>query len=135
MQPIVVTAAILRRGDKVLIAQRRKEARHGLSWEFPGGKVEDGETPQEALERELEEELGVRTHTGHIYDARIFSYPDQKVLVLFYFAALAEGEPRPLDANRLAWVGRGEIMSYAFAGADADVARRLATEGWNEAEN
>lgn len=126
--PILVTAAVLCRSGKILISQRRKEARRGLKWEFPGGKVEEDETPEKALERELWEELGVRTRTGRVFDARLFSYPDQKVLVLFYESRLTEGEPKPLDANALAWVAPERLTDYDFAEADAEVAKRLARE-------
>ena len=128
MQPIVVTAAILVREGRVLLAQRREGAKQGLKWEFPGGKVEDGETPEQTLERELMEELGVKTRTGRIYDAKIFEYPSQKVLVLFYFSTLIEGEPQPIDANGLEWVTRDKIMDHDFAAADVGVAERLFSE-------
>lgn len=124
--PIVVTAALLFRGGKILISQRRRDARRGLKWEFPGGKVEEGETPEAALERELREELGVRTRTGRIDDAKLFCYPDQKVLVLFYLSELLEGEPAPLDANAVEWVEPARLAEYDFCTADADVAARIA---------
>lgn len=129
--PIVVTAAILIRDGRILVSQRRKEARRGLKWEFPGGKVEEGETPEAALERELREELGVETRTGRIYDAKLFEYPDQKVLVLFYFSGLLKGEPAPIDANAVEWVSPERLTDYDFAPADASVAAKLSGESLN----
>ena len=66
---IAVVAGILLRDGKILLAQRKEAASFALKWEFPGGKIEPGESPEEALERELQEELGIHTHTGRIFDA------------------------------------------------------------------
>lgn len=128
MQPTLVVAGIIVGQKQIMIAQRRADQRNALKWEFPGGKVEEGETPEAALERELFEELGVRTRTGRIFDARLHAYPGQTVLVLFYFTEITEGTPKPLDANALCWTEIEKLNGFDFSGADALVAECLASE-------
>lgn len=125
---IAVAAGILRRGDRLLICQRPAKAHMGLKWEFPGGKLEDGEAPERALERELLEELGVVTRTGKIFEVVRHQYPDRDVLLLFYESELLAGEPAPLEGQKIAWARPAELSAYDFAPADADLIDRLARE-------
>lgn len=123
-QPLIVVAAVTLRDGKVMICQRKPEAHNGLKWEFPGGKLEDGESPEAALARELKEELDVRCEVGRVCDAVYYRYPERDVLVLFYLCRI-DGEPRTLDCNAIAWVAFEELKAYDFAGADRVFVERL----------
>ena len=115
---LIVVAGVALRGDRVMICRRRPEASNGLKWEFPGGKIEPGESPEAALAREWKEELDVDVRAGRIMDAVFFRYPDRDVLVLFYRCEIARGEPRTVDCDAIAWAPAGELPRYDFAGAD-----------------
>lgn len=117
-QPIVVVAAVTLREGKVMICQRRPEAHNGLKWEFPGGKLEAGESPEEALRRELREELDIEARVGRVCDAVYHRYADRDVLVLFYRCEILEGEPKCLDCNAIEWVAAEDLKGFDFAGAD-----------------
>lgn len=128
MQAIPVVAGILVRNGQIMISRRPAGAHMGMKWEFPGGKIEPGETPEAALSRELREETGAEAEAVRIYDAKLWAYPEKTVLLLFYVARLLSGEPRPLEGQALAWVRPDELDGYAFAPADEQIARRLAQE-------
>lgn len=115
---MAVVAAVIRRGGRIMLCQRRPGAHNGLKWEFPGGKIEPGESPEAALARELMEELDIRVEVGRILDAVCHRYADRDVLVLFYDCRIAKGEPRTVDCNAVAWAVPEDIRSYDFAGAD-----------------
>lgn len=115
---MAVVAAVVRRGGRVMVCQRRPEAHNGLKWEFPGGKIEPGESPEAALARELLEELALRADVGRVIDAVRYRYPDREVLVLFYDCRVEAGEPRAVDCNAVAWVAPDDLRRYDFAGAD-----------------
>ncbi len=123
---IAVVAGILLRDGKILLAQRKEAASFALKWEFPGGKIEPGESPEEALERELREELGIHTHTGRIFDAVRLENAQRDLLLLFYFTALSDGEPRALDCHALRWIAPADLLQYDLAPADRRVAEKLA---------
>ena len=125
MQAIPVVAGILVRDGKIMISRRPAGAHLGMKWEFPGGKIEPGETPEDALQRELMEETGAEVEAVRIYDAKLWAYPEKTVLLLFYVARLLSGEPRPLEGHA---VSPDELDGYAFAPADETVARRLMEE-------
>ena len=114
---IVVAGVVLRQG-RLMICRRRAGASNGMKWEFPGGKIEPGESPEDALERELKEELDIGVRVGRIMDAVFFRYPDRDVLVLFYRCGIIGGEPRTIDCDAVAWAAPGELAQYDFAGAD-----------------
>ena len=115
---MAVVAAVIRRAGSIMICQRRPGAHNGLKWEFPGGKIEAGESPEAALARELMEELDIRVDVGRIVDAVCHRYADRDVLVLFYDCRIAQGEPRTVDCNAVAWAAPDEIKRFDFAGAD-----------------
>lgn len=122
---IAVVAGLMVRDGKLLIA-RRPEGKHMAGkWEFPGGKIEKGESPERALERELEEELGVRTETGRIYHVIAHSYPDKDVLLLFYRSVLVEGEPHPVEEAEVRWIAPEELRRFDWAETDASLVDRL----------
>ena len=121
---LTVVAAVTEREGRVMLCQRRPGAHNALKWEFPGGKIEPGESPEEALARELREELGIEVNVGRIRDAVYYRYPDRDVLVLFYGCRVRTGEPRTLDCNAIAWVLPEQLSEYDFAGADLVYVRR-----------
>lgn len=124
-QPLIVVAAVTLRDGKVMICQRKPEAHNGLKWEFPGGKIEAGESPEAALARELSEELAIDVRVGRVCDAVYYRYPDRDVLVLFYLCEIVSGEPRTVDCNDIRWVTLEALKGYDFAGADAVFVDRL----------
>lgn len=124
-QPLIVVAAVTLRDGEVMICQRRPDAHNGLKWEFPGGKIEAGESPEAALARELREELAIDVRVGRVCDAIYYRYPDRDVLVLFYLCEIVSGEPRTVDCNDIRWVTFEALKGYDFAGADAVFVDRL----------
>ena len=126
---IPVVAALIVRGGRLLIA-RRPEGRHMAGrWEFPGGKLEKGESPEDAVEREIREELGLAVRAGRIYQAIAYSYPEKDVLLLFYAAAVVSGEPRPIEEAEIRWVTVEELDGYVFAPVDEMLVQRLKRDG------
>jgi 8-oxo-dGTP diphosphatase len=122
---LVVTAAIITSGNELLIAQRKKDDALALKWEFPGGKVEDGEDPRDCLRREIKEELGMEVAVGEIYDVVFHRYPEKAVLLLFYLCAYQGGHPVAKDCNDFRWVTVEELSQYEFAPADIPVVEKL----------
>src|SRR5258706_10985189 len=125
-----VVAAVIQRGDrKLLIGQRRRADSSPLKWEFPGGKVRDGEAAETALARELREELGVTlTKCAEIGRVR-HQYPSmpEELEIRFFAAELAEGEATPLCFEQIAWVFPKELGDYDFLAANREVIANLAT--------
>lgn len=126
----VVVAAIIERSDRrILIGQRRKSDSSPLKWEFPGGKVEEGEEPEDALRRELREELSVAlvrcaeiTRVQHRY-----THTGERLEIRFFAAAIADGEPEPCTFETIAWVLPRELGDYDFLAANAPLIALLAT--------
>jgi 8-oxo-dGTP diphosphatase len=126
---MLVVAAVIERDGLVLIGQRRREDRHPLKWEFPGGKVEDSETPQEALKRELREELEIEAEIGPEISRYGYQYPGRsRVLLIFYSVRVWSGEEQNLSFEQIRWVKRRELAQYDFLEGDVDFVRRLATD-------
>lgn len=121
---LTVVAAVTEREGRVMLCQRRPGTHNALKWEFPGGKIEPGESPEEALARELREELGIEVDVERIRDAVFYRYPDRDVLVLFYGCRIRAGEPRALDCNAIEWALPERLSGYDFAGADLAYVRR-----------
>lgn len=120
MSPVRVVAAVIpgERPGEVLAFRRSAERRHGGLWELPGGKVEPGETDEEALRREIEEELGAAATVG----ARVWEGGDGLVHVVFYEASL-DRRPRLLDHDEVRSVGGAAALALPWAPADLDFAR------------
>ena len=128
---IEVSAGVIYNEEGRILVCRRGEGRANAHlWEFPGGKIERGETPEAALERELWEELGVRTRTERIYHAVAHSYPDKDVLLLFYASRLTEGEPRAIEEAEICWIDEAELTDFDWAEADRALVERLAKDGF-----
>jgi 8-oxo-dGTP diphosphatase len=122
---LLVVAALARRRGRVLLARRRDDQPMGGCWEFPGGKVEPGESPERALARELREELGVRGRVGRIRAVVSHAYPEFDLLMLVYGCTLA-GRPRPRAVAEVAWVTPAEMLRLPLLPADRPLARTLA---------
>jgi len=124
--PIVVAAAVIIRNGRVLLT-RRAEGQHlaGL-WEFPGGKLEEGESPEEALVRECREECGIEVQVEQILEVTHHRYSEKNVLLLFYRCGLRAGEVRHLQVADHAWVAPHELGRYPLPPADERVVARIA---------
>jgi 8-oxo-dGTP diphosphatase len=125
--PLLVSAAIIHRGGRVLVGQRRKDDRHSLKWEFPGGKVEPGETPQQALVRELREELRIEAEVGTELARYEHDYPSgSRVHLLFFSVNAFQGEPEAQVFEQIRWADLRELPEIDFLEGDFDFVRRLA---------
>lgn len=125
MKTIIVASALITREGRILVTQRREGDDQGLLWEFPGGKVEEGEEPRQALQRELREELGIEGKVGSIFGASFYAYPKYPVLLLVYRCEIKEGTPGPLGCRDLRWVTLREMEELAMPLADEPIRRRL----------
>ncbi len=124
--PILVTAGIILRGQEVLICQRHRSDPYGLQWEFPGGKVRDGEGLKAALRRELEEELGIDAAVGaEVYRLR-HHYPDRYVEVVFFQVESYRGKPANRVFEAIEWAPRPRLLKFNFLEADRDLVKLLA---------
>lgn len=128
LRRVRVVAAYFRRGDRVLVQQRPPGKSRGLLWEFPGGKVEAGESDEAALARECAEELGVPVEVGERLWSTVHRYPDLHVELLLYRASMpTDATPQPHDAHQLAWVELRELPSLPFCEADVPLLPLLAS--------
>ena len=120
-----VVAAIIWRGDKFMICQRPAHKARGLLWEFVGGKVEPGETKEQALIRECKEELNILLSVGDVFMDVIHEYPDITVHLTLFNATIADGEPQRLEHKDIQWITPSEISNYEFCPADKEILERL----------
>ena len=125
---ITVVAGLIRDGDRILICQRPAGKARGLLWEFPGGKVEAGESKQEALVRECREELDVTLEVGDVYAELTHEYPDITVRLTLFEARIADGVPRRIEHADVKWIKPEEITEYTFCPADKEICLRLSLE-------
>ena len=125
MAAIRVVAGLIRRGDQILVQQRNPGGTRGLLWEFPGGKVDPGETDSQALARECREELDVTVEVGALAAETEHAYEDLTVHLVLFECALRDGEPRNLSANAIRWVRIADLPSLQFLPADVPLVERL----------
>lgn len=123
-----VAAAVIEKNGKVLIARRKPGDALAGKWEFPGGKLEPGETPEECLRRELMEEFCVDTKIGAFICASRFEYKHLPIELLAYRAEHLAGEFKLNDHDRMAWVAPAELPNYDFCSADIPAVRLLMSE-------
>ena len=120
-----VVAALIWQGEKFMICQRPAHKARGLLWEFVGSKVEPGETKEQALIRECQEELAVTLSVGDVFMDVIHEYPDLTVHLTLFNATIAEGEPQKLEHNDIKWITPGKIQNYDFCPADVEILERI----------
>jgi len=126
---VAVTAGIVVRGNKVLVVQRGPASRRALLWEFPGGKIEEGENPRQCLRRELQEELGVLVATGERFEIVYHRYEDMRILLLSYLCRLVRGEPQALHCHSVRWVTQQELKGLTMTEADIPLRNALCQSG------
>ncbi|MDG2088937.1 MAG: (deoxy)nucleoside triphosphate pyrophosphohydrolase [Arenicellaceae bacterium] len=122
MPRINVVGALIKTGEKVLIAQRAR-GEFADKWEFPGGKVEDGETPEHGLIREIHEELGVIIKVGAHIASIDFEIATKQLCLNCYWADLIEGVPQAKEHHRVKWVRINDLLDYDLAPADIPIAK------------
>ena len=122
---IEVVAALIWQGGQFMICQRPAHKARGLLWEFVGGKVEPGETGEQALIRECREELAITVSVGEEFMNVVHEYPDVTVHLTLFHATVAEGEPQKLEHNDIRWIAPDEIGNYAFCPADEEILDRI----------
>jgi len=125
MQPIEVSAALIFRDGQLLITQRHADAHLGGRWEFPGGKLEAGETFEQCLVREIREELGVTIAVGELFEEISHVYPEKLVHLKFFRCQLLVGEPQPLDCAAVKWIPPAGLDTHEFPAADARLLEKL----------
>ena len=125
---VQVVAAVIEREGKILIGRRKAEQSHPLQWEFPGGKVEHGETPAQALARELEEELGIRGAAGPEITNYEYTYTGRDPIRLFFFRVTEfQGEPVNLIFHEVRWEPAQSLSSFDFVEGDIKFLRGLSS--------
>ena len=120
-KPIDVVAALIWEKDKFLICQRPANKTRGLLWEFVGGKVEPGESPQQALMRECMEELAITVDVGKQFMQVIHQYPDMLIRLTLFHCTIPHGFPQALEHNALEWIHPSQTDNYNFCPADTDI--------------
>jgi 8-oxo-dGTP diphosphatase len=121
---VQVVAAIIERQGRFLICRRKPEQSHPLQWEFPGGKVEPGETPEQALARELEEELGILGAAGQEIMRYQYTYPGRDPILLIFFRVREFlGEPRNVVFHEMRWEPAAKLTEFDFLEGDIDFIR------------
>lgn len=127
--PIIrVAAGLVFREGKLLVAQRRQDQHLGGYWEFPGGKLEPGETPQACLVRELDEELGIEVNVLDLIEEVEHAYPEKTVSIGFYRCAWLRHEPRTLQCAAVAWTTQSALPSFQFPPADVRLLSKLVAD-------
>jgi 8-oxo-dGTP diphosphatase len=128
---VQVVAAILQSDGKILIGQRTPTQSHPLKWEFPGGKVEPGESPEQALARELEEELGISGATGEVLTRYHFTYPGKDPIELIFFRVRQfSGEPQNLIFHDLLWQPQFQLAGLDFVEGDREFIHGIYTSAY-----
>ena len=118
---VEVVAALIWNNDRFMICQRPVHKARGLLWEFVGGKVEAGETKEQALIRECREELAVTLFVDDVFMDVVHEYPDITVHLTLFNATIADGEPQKIEHNDIKWITPSEIQNYNFCPADKEI--------------
>jgi len=124
---LLVSAAVLIERGRVLLTQRKVGTHLAGAWEFPGGKVNPGEDPRDAVARELREELGIETRVGEILEVTFHRYPERSVLLLFYAVSREPRSPEPqvLDTAAFRWAAVHELDDAQFPPADVAILAKV----------
>ena len=126
-----VVAALIWDNGKFMICQRPAHKARALLWEFVGGKVEPGETKEQALIRECQEELAITLSVGSVFMDVVHEYPDITVHLTLFNAAISEGTPQLLEHNAITWINPSEIPLYDFCPADTEILKAITLKGRN----
>jgi len=121
----IVTAAAIIRDGKVLIAQRQQGSHMEYKWEFPGGKLEPDETPEECIIREIKEEMDIDIEVDDIYKVVKFKYEEKDILLLCYLCRIIKGDGKALECNDFKWVTKDELPGFDFVPADLPIVEKL----------
>ena len=126
-QPTTVVGGLIYQNKKILICQRKKEGDHPLKWEFPGGKIKDFEENQEALKRELKEELNIEIIEMIFFDEYLYEYKElsKKLKLVFYQIFQFEGEMQNLVHHQLKWIDISNLSDYDFLEGDQKIIDKL----------
>ncbi len=127
-----VVAALIRENGKFLICQRPVTKSCALLWEFVGGKVEQGETKEQALVRECREELGIIIQAGDVFTEVVHEYPDITVHLTLFNASIKKGVPQKLEHNDIRWITPSQIPDYNFCPADIEIIKKIAEDRCND---
>ena len=122
---IEVAAAIIIKDNKILIARRKDNQYFRDKWEFPGGKIEKGETPEECLQREVKEEFDITVRIDSFFMENIFQYPHMKIHLLTYLAYMQSGNLKANEHEEYQWVSTSELNNFDFLEADEPIISRL----------
>lgn len=125
---IDVTAAILVKNGRVLLARRSQDTRHPGKWEFPGGKMEDDENPESCLRREMEEEFGVKVKIEGFFCESVYAYDFGKIRLLAYRVSCDHEELHPLEHEEIKWVSPENLTDYDLLDADVPIAIKVSQE-------
>ncbi len=120
-----VVAALIWQDGKFMICQRPANKARGLLWEFVGGKVENGETKQDALIRECREELGVLVGVGDVFVQLVHEYPDLTIELTLFNCVIKQGKPEKLEHNDIQWISPGQIDDFDFCPADEGILEKI----------
>ena len=123
--PVVVAAAIILRDEKFLLTKRRPESEQGSLWEFPGGKIESGETLEECLRREMREELGIEISKPQYFHSIRHAYPEKVVELHFFTCSIEQGQPQALGCTEMAWVDKHELIAHEFPPANIPMIKKI----------
>lgn len=122
---VEVVAALIWDKDRFMICQRPAHKARGLLWEFVGGKVETGETKENALIRECREELAVELSVGDVFMSVTHAYPDMRIQLTLFNASIKKGVPQKIEHKEIRWITKEEIPQYDFCPADEAVLNRI----------
>ena len=125
INPVEVVAALIWDNDKFMICQRPTNKARPLLWEFVGGKVEPGETKEQALIRECQEELAITLSVDDVFMDVVHEYPDITIRLTLFNATIAEGVPQKLEHNDIQWITPAEIPNYNFCPADEEILKKI----------
>ena len=121
----IVTCAIMEKAGKILIAKRSPDQANAGKWEFPGGKIEEGESPEECLKRELEEEFGIQAEVGEFLASNRHQYGHLLIELMAFHTRYISGSFTLADHDEIRWVKAGELLDFDLAEADISIAREL----------